>query len=87
MSSDIWNPWHGCRKYSEGCDHCYMHYLDNERGKSGGEIYKVKTNSDLLNSYPHYSIKITTLYITFVTYNVVTFIFFDTPNKTYSCIR
>ena len=51
MSSDIWNPWHGCRKYSEGCDHCYMHYLDNERGKSGGEIYKVKTNSDLLTSY------------------------------------
>ena len=44
MSSDIWNPWHGCRKYSEGCDHCYMYYLDNERGKSGGEIYKVKTN-------------------------------------------
>ena len=23
-----------------------MHYLDNERGKPGGEIYKVKTNSD-----------------------------------------
>ena len=45
MSSDIWNPWHGCRKYSEGCNHCYMYYLDNERGKSGGEIYKVKTNS------------------------------------------
>ena len=44
-------------------------------------------NSDLLNSYPHCSIKITTLYITFVTYNVVTFIFFDTPNKTCSCIR
>ena len=51
MSSDIWNPWHGCRKYSEGCDHCYMHYLDNERGKSGGEIYKVKTNSDLLLNF------------------------------------
>ena len=49
MSSDIWNPWHGCRKYSEGCDHCYMYYLDNERGKSGGEIYKVKTNSGLLS--------------------------------------
>ena len=48
MSSDIWNPWHGCRKYSEGCDHCYMYYLDNERGKSGGEIYKVKTNSDFV---------------------------------------
>ncbi|MBO4344151.1 MAG: DUF5131 family protein, partial [Victivallales bacterium] len=19
---DIWNPWHGCRKISEGCQHC-----------------------------------------------------------------
>lgn len=28
---DIWNPWHGCRKYSEGCDHCYMYYLDSLR--------------------------------------------------------
>ena len=53
MSSDIWNPWHGCRKYSEGCDHCYMYYLDNERGKSGGEIYKVKTNPDLSSSVYH----------------------------------
>ena len=44
MSHDIWNPWHGCRKYSEGCDHCYMYYLDNQRGKSGEEIYRVKTN-------------------------------------------
>lgn len=47
MSSDIWNPWHGCRKYSEGCDHCYMYYLDGQRGKSGREIYKVKTNFNL----------------------------------------
>ena len=44
MSHDTWNPWHGCRKYSEGCDHCYMYYLDNQRGKSGEEIYRVKTN-------------------------------------------
>ena len=51
MSSDIWNPWHGCRKYSEGCDHCYMYYLDNEWGKSGGEIYKVKTNFDLYTCF------------------------------------
>ena len=58
MSSDIWNPWHGCRKYSEGCDHCYMHYLDNERGKSGGEIYKVKTNSSLpkyISNFPYFT--------------------------------
>ena len=23
-----WNPWHGCRKWSEGCAHCYMFALD-----------------------------------------------------------
>ena len=40
---DIWNPWHGCRKYSEGCQNCYMYYLDAMRGKHGSDIYKVKT--------------------------------------------
>ncbi len=44
---DIWNPWHGCHKYSEGCDHCYMYYLDEQRDKKGSEIYKVKTNFNL----------------------------------------
>ncbi len=28
----IWNPWHGCRKVSEGCEHCYMYFLDGRRG-------------------------------------------------------
>ena len=23
-----WNPWHGCRKYSEGCANYYMFVLD-----------------------------------------------------------
>ena len=27
-----WNLWHGCRKYSEGCENCYMFYLDEVRG-------------------------------------------------------
>lgn len=44
---NIWNPWHGCKKYSEGCEHCYMYYLDSQRDKDGGEIYKVKTNFNL----------------------------------------
>lgn len=38
----IWNPWHGCRKFSEGCAHCYMYFLDKQRGKDGAKIYKVK---------------------------------------------
>lgn len=28
----IWNPWHGCRRVSEGCEHCYMYFLDGKRG-------------------------------------------------------
>lgn len=40
---DIWNPWHGCIKYSEGCKNCYMYYLDKiHSNKSGSEIYKTK---------------------------------------------
>lgn len=45
---DIWNPWHGCIKCSEGCQNCYMYYLDNIRNKSGSNIYKTKSGF----SYP-----------------------------------
>lgn len=38
-----WNPWHGCIKCSEGCQHCYVYYLDAMRGKNGADIYKTKT--------------------------------------------
>ena len=27
---DIWNPWHGCQKCSEGCQNCYMYTLDKK---------------------------------------------------------
>lgn len=43
---DIWNPWHGCKKISEGCQNCYMFHLDQSRGKDGSDIYKVKNNFD-----------------------------------------
>lgn len=42
MLHDIWNPWHGCIKCSEGCDHCYMYYLDKMRDRSGADIYRTK---------------------------------------------
>lgn len=45
---DIWNPWHGCAKCSEGCQHCYMYFLDRVRDRSGADIYKTKTGF----SYP-----------------------------------
>lgn len=43
---DIWNPWHGCRKISEGCDNCYMYFLDKMRGKNGADIYRTKAGFD-----------------------------------------
>lgn len=39
---DIWNPWHGCVKCSEGCDNCYMYYLDRVRDRCGADIYRTK---------------------------------------------
>lgn len=45
---DIWNPWHGCIKCSEGCRNCYMYFLDRVRDKNGADIYKTKTGF----SYP-----------------------------------
>ncbi|MBE5804413.1 MAG: DUF5131 family protein [Clostridiales bacterium] len=37
---DIWNPWHGCVKCSEGCEHCYMYYMDGLRYRDGSRIYR-----------------------------------------------
>ena len=37
---DIWNPWHGCTKISEGCQHCYMYFLDAQRQMDGSKIFK-----------------------------------------------
>jgi protein gp37 len=37
---DIWNPWHGCVKVSEGCQNCYMYYLDRVNGRDGSRIYR-----------------------------------------------
>lgn len=45
---DIWNPWHGCIKCSEGCQNCYMYFLDRMRDQNGAEIYKTKSGF----SYP-----------------------------------
>ncbi len=43
---NIWNPWHGCRKISEGCENCYMYFLDRMRQQDGSKIYRTKQNFD-----------------------------------------
>lgn len=35
---DIWNPWHGCTKCSEGCENCYMYYLDRIHGNGDSSV-------------------------------------------------
>ncbi len=55
----IWNPWHGCHKYSEGCNNCYMFKIDEKHGRDGNEIYKTKGDFNLpikKNRYKQYKI-------------------------------
>jgi len=42
---DIWNPWHGCVKCSEGCQHCYMYFLDCMRNRNGAEVCRTRSFS------------------------------------------
>jgi protein gp37 len=39
----MWNPWRGCRRYSEGCQYCYIHKGDKKRGVDTSEI--IRTNN------------------------------------------
>ena len=40
-----WNPWHGCRRVSEGCRNCYVFRIDAEHGR---ESERVALNADFL---------------------------------------
>lgn len=39
---NTWNPWHGCRKYSEGCAHCYVYRRDGSIGKDASVVSRTK---------------------------------------------
>ena len=38
----FWNPWRGCRRYSEGCLFCYIHKGDKRRGRNTEDIIKTE---------------------------------------------
>lgn len=46
--SHQWNPWHGCKKISTGCSHCYVYRQDSMYGSliSSSEVRKT-ANFDL----------------------------------------
>lgn len=36
----IWNPWHGCKKFSEGCQNCYVYRRDESVGRDASLVTK-----------------------------------------------
>ena len=42
---NYWNPWHGCTKYSPGCEHCYV-YRQDAMYNSEIRSSEVKKNAD-----------------------------------------
>ena len=44
--NNLWNPWHGCIKYSEGCRNCYVYRIDEKAGRASDKIYK-NSNFDM----------------------------------------
>ena len=43
----VWNPWHGCHKYSEGCLNCYAFFLDQRYSRDTNIITRNKNDFDL----------------------------------------
>ena len=38
----MWNPWRGCRRYSEGCRYCYLHKSDLKKGIDTEHVIKTR---------------------------------------------
>lgn len=38
----MWNPWRGCKRYSEGCKYCYIHKGDFKRKINTNDIVKTE---------------------------------------------
>ena len=38
----VWNPWHGCKKYSDGCRNCYVYRRDERVGRDASLVTKNK---------------------------------------------
>ncbi len=34
----IWNPWHGCKKYSPGCANCYVYRRDSQFDRDASRV-------------------------------------------------
>lgn len=41
-----WNPWHGCKKVSPGCAHCYMYREKRRYGQDPSSVVRSSTTFD-----------------------------------------
>lgn len=39
---NVWNPWHGCKRISEGCRNCYVFDRDQSYGRAVDSIWVTK---------------------------------------------
>lgn len=39
----LYNPWHGCRKFSEGCLNCYVFRTDGKHGLDPSQVHKTSS--------------------------------------------
>ncbi len=42
MKEHIWNPWHGCIKWSRGCKNCYVYRRDASVGRDASQVRQTK---------------------------------------------
>ncbi len=40
-----WNPWHGCKKISPGCMHCYVYRTDAKYGRDSSQVARTSSFS------------------------------------------
>lgn len=43
----MWSPWHGCHKFSPGCQNCYVEVLDRQFGKDASVVKRNITNFNM----------------------------------------
>ncbi|MDR0315206.1 MAG: phage Gp37/Gp68 family protein [Oscillospiraceae bacterium] len=54
----VWNPWHGCIKYSEGCDNCYVYRMDKKYERDSSKVTINKSFSLPVQKYKNGEYKI-----------------------------
>lgn len=65
----MWNPWHGCKKCSEGCKYCYIYKGDYKRNIDTSIIVKTKDFNKPIEKLKNgeYKIKSGVVYLCFST--------------------